>query len=235
MRMIWSPLTAVAAGAALLLVPAMNVSSVEAQQTPPRTVQPGAPGEAGRVIGPDEVIGIDFPTYTEADVRFMRMMIPHHEQALEMAELVPDRTSRNDIRMLALRILASQQDEIALMERWLADRDELESDPHEGHGAHDAHTGHGAPAGGHDDHSDMPGMLSSEQMANLAAASGIEFDRLFLEYMIEHHEGAIVMVQELFSSPGGGQEGDIYQLASHIDSDQRMEIERMRRLYFQLR
>lgn len=224
----WKPAGSIAAGALMLalVVPAQ----AEAQ---PRTVQPGAPGEEGRVLGPGERLGMDFPTYTEADVRFMRMMIPHHAQALEMAELVPDRTARTDLRMLALRILASQKDEIRIMERWLDDRGELEpkEDAAAGHGDHGAHAMHGA----HDDHSDMPGMLSPEQMERLAAAQGAEFDRLFLQYMIEHHEGAIVMVEELFASQGGGQEGEIYQLASHIDSDQRMEIHRMQRLLMELR
>ncbi len=182
-----------------------------AQEPPARTVQPGAPGEESRVLPPGASIHFEFPAHTDADVHFMRMMIPHHEQALEMAALVPARTERRDIRMMALRIEASQADEIALMKQWLEIRGETayEDDPHAGH---------------------MPGMLSPEEMARLEAASGAEFDRLFLEYMIMHHEGAVTMVAELFRSPAGGQEGEIYQMASHIDSDQKMEIERMRRM-----
>jgi uncharacterized protein (DUF305 family) len=114
---------------------------------------------------------------------------------------------------------------------------------HAGHAAHDAHAGHGAPTAPADphaghamgemdttaahDHASMPGMLSPEQLAQLAASEGEAFDRLFLEFMIYHHEGAILMVRELFNSEAGGQEGEMYQFASHVDSDQRIEIERM--------
>jgi uncharacterized protein (DUF305 family) len=146
----------------------------------------------------------------------------------------------------------AQFDEIRLMANWLHDRgeavppeafeagfapaardahaghgDHAAHDAHAGHGAHDAHAGHDAPAGGHD-HASMPGMLSPEQLASLTDASGAEFDRLFLEFMIFHHQGAITMVQELFNSAEGGQEGEVFQFASHVDSDQRIEIDRMR-------
>lgn len=145
-------------------------------------------------------------------------MIPHHAQALEMTALVPDRTGDEGFRRLALRMEISQRDEIALMERWLEAR------------------GASIPAGGaHGGHGEagavmMPGMLTPEQMARLRAASGDEFERLFLELMIQHHEGALVMVAELFAAPQGGQESEIFQFASDVDADQRMEIERMRQM-----
>ncbi|HEX2079660.1 MAG TPA: DUF305 domain-containing protein, partial [Longimicrobium sp.] len=154
---------------------------------------------------------------TSPDVRFIRGMLAHHAQALEMTALVPGRTTRQDIHLLAERIDVSQRDEIALMERWLRARGEAVP-------AAGEHTHHGA------DHPQMPGMLTPEEMSRLAAASGAEFDRLFLELMIRHHEGALAMVAELFATPGGGQASDIFQIASDVDADQRAEIARMQRM-----
>lgn len=149
------------------------------------------------------------PGYSEADVRFMQGMIPHHAQALEMTALIADRTGNPSIRRLAQRIDISQTDEIARMQRWLETRGET-------------------VPGDHHHRELMPGMLTEEEMARLSAASGAEFDRLFLELMIQHHEGALVMVDELFSTDGAGQETEIFLFASHVDSDQRAEIARMR-------
>lgn len=151
--------------------------------------------------------------YTAADVRFMQGMIAHHRQALEMAALVPERTANEAIRLLAERIDVSQQSEIARMQRWLARRCEATSD-----------------AVSHAHHEHMPGMLSAEEMARLAAARSADFDRLFLEGMIHHHVGALVMVDELFAAHGAGQEPELFQLASDVDADQRAEIARMQRL-----
>jgi uncharacterized protein (DUF305 family) len=156
------------------------------------------------------------PRWTAADVRFMQHMIAHHAQALEMTRLVPERTTRQDIRMIAERIEVSQRDEIAAMQRWLRARGQEAPDP--------AHAHHGG------EHAGMAGMASPAEMARLAAARGDEFDRLFLRYMIRHHEGALVMVRELFASPGAGQEGEIFGLASEVEADQRSEIARMRTL-----
>lgn len=142
----------------------------------------------------------------------MRDMIVHHAQALEMTALVSSRTSREDMRLLALRIDVSQSDEIEMMQSWLEVRGEQVPGRH-------AHHGHDATL--------MPGMLTVEDMARLAAATGAEFDRLFLQSMIKHHEGALIMAAELFSRPGAGQEAEIFAFASHVDADQRMEIERM--------
>jgi uncharacterized protein (DUF305 family) len=219
-----------------------------AAQAPPRTVQPGAPGEATRVVDTADA-PFTFPKHVDADVHFMQMMIAHHHQAIEMSALAPERAEREDVKLLAHRIHMAQFDEIRLMANWLHDRGETvppeafeagfspaTQDAHAGHGdhaAHDAHAGHGAHAGhdvhaGEHDHASMPGMLTPEQLASLVDASGAAFDRLFLEFMIFHHEGAITMVQELFSSAEGGQEGEVFQFASHVDSDQRIEIDRMR-------
>ncbi len=158
------------------------------------------------------------PAHTDADVRFIQGMLAHHAQALEMTALVAGRDTRGDVRLLAERIDVSQRSEMARMQRWLQVRG-LAAD------AADAHHGH---HGGGGAHAGMPGMATPEEMARLAQASGPAFDALFLELMIRHHEGALVMVEELFGSQGGGQASEIYSIASEVDADQRMEIDRMR-------
>lgn len=150
--------------------------------------------------------------HTEADVRFMQGMIHHHAQAIDMTELLATRTASEDMKKLALRIEVSQVDEIKMMRSWLELRGK------EAPGEH-AHHMPGAPM--------MPGMLTPEEMERLRQAKGAEFDRLFLEGMIKHHGGAILMVHELFSSPGAGQESEIFAFASDVEADQQMEIDRM--------
>lgn len=183
------------AAAALLALPAVACAPVSAQQQP-ATVAP--------------------QPRANADAAFMQGMIGHHQQALEMVALVPDRAARDDVRMMAGRIEVSQRDEIDMMTRWLESR---------GHAAPSADAHHGHHGGA--DHARMPGMATPEEMARLAASTGAEFDRLFLELMIRHHEGALAMVEELFAA-GGGQESQVYAIASEVDADQRMEIDRMR-------
>lgn len=194
--------------------PAPRASSPDPVQGP-RIVRPGAPGQATRVLGPEALAPSASLPHTAADVRFMQGMIPHHAQALDMAALVEDRTENQDIRLLARRIEISQRDEIALMGSWLENRGEAVPGGH----AHHMMEGHL-----------MPGMLTAQDMAQLAAARGAAFDRLFLEHMIRHHEGALVMVEALFSSPGAGQETDLFTFASHVDADQQIEIRRMRQM-----
>jgi uncharacterized protein (DUF305 family) len=161
---------------------------------------------------------------SEADVRFIQRMIPHHAQALDMTALVPGRTESRSLRLIAERIEVSQRDEIAWMTRWLQDHDaEVPApDAHVGHGVHHDHSA------GH--HALMPGMLAPEEMARLASASDAAFDRLFLESMIRHHEGALVMVAELLAAPGAAQAPEVYRFASDVEADQRAEIARMRAL-----
>ncbi|HXN75817.1 MAG TPA: DUF305 domain-containing protein [Gemmatimonadaceae bacterium] len=167
------------------------------------------------------------PRYTAADVRFMQGMIGHHSQALVMTGLIPTRTSRQDIRLLGQRIEVSQKDEIAMMRQWLKDR-------HQRVPASDTLHEHPSAA----DHSMnmpgmamsdtlMPGMLTALQLAELAKASGDEFDKLFLRDMIQHHEGALVMVANLLGTTGAAQEAEVFRFASEVDSDQRAEIARM--------
>jgi uncharacterized protein (DUF305 family) len=186
----------------------------------PVLIQPGAPGASSRTIERDRAVDLSRVRYTEADVRFMQGMIHHHAQALDMTALVASRTSRDDMKLLARRIDLSQVDEINMMRRWLQDRGQEVPGEH-------AHHAPGAPL--------MPGMLSPEEMARLAAASGPEFDRLFLEGMIKHHHGAIVMVDQLFASAGAGQESDIYAFASDVVADQSAEIDRMSAMLRELR
>lgn len=178
-------------------------------------VQLGAPGEPNRTLSPDEAAGLEAPAHVEEDVVFMRNMIDHHSQAIVMTGFVDERTDDRDIRLLAERMRISQEDELDQMAQWLQDRAQpLREDGHDGHGA-DGH--------------DMPGMLTEEQLARLEAAEGTAFDRLFLEYMIQHHQGALEMVEELYST-GGGQEPGVDQFARHVESDQGIEIARMQEM-----
>jgi uncharacterized protein (DUF305 family) len=173
-------------------------------------VQPGAPGEPGRTV---EAGAAPRLRHTSADTRFMQGMIGHHAQAIEMTDLLKTRTTRDDMKLLALRIDVSQTDEIRMMKRWLLDHGETVPDDH-------AHHMSGATL--------MPGMLTADDMAKLAAAKGADFDRLFLEFMIKHHEGALVMVKDLFAAAGAAQDSDIFAFASDVEADQLIEIRRMR-------
>jgi uncharacterized protein (DUF305 family) len=195
-------------GVAVLVVAACQTSAPA-----PAIVQPGAPGEPTRVIDARQAADVSRIRHTAADVRFMQGMIGHHAQALEMTELLRTRTTSDEMRKLAQRIDVSQSDEITMMQDWLKSRGQPLPDPH-------AHHKTGAAL--------MPGMLTADEMSRLASATGSAFDRLFLEYMIKHHEGALAMVTDLFATPGAGQESDIFAFASDVDADQRMEIDRMR-------
>lgn len=187
-------------------------SSPPEAQAGPAIIQPGAPGQAGQVLDVAKATDLSKVQHTAADVKFMQGMIAHHAQAIEMVALLPTRTAREEMKLLAKRIEVSQEDEIKMMQEWLQLRGQTLPDPH-------AHHAQGATL--------MPGMLTSEEMGRLAAAKGDDFDRLFLEGMIKHHAGALTMVKELFSTPGAGQEADIFAFASDVDADQRMEIDRM--------
>jgi len=156
--------------------------------------------------------------YTEADVSCRQYMIGHHAQALDMVSLVAARSAQLEIESLAERILVSQKDEIGIMKRWLAARGEASAKKHDMHSSHE----------------EMPGMLSPVQMDSLRASSGDAFNRLFLQYMIQHHEGALVMVAELLRSPGAAQDPMVFQIVSDIDADQRAEIRRMQALLARL-
>jgi uncharacterized protein (DUF305 family) len=176
-------------------------------------VQLGAPGESNRTLSPSEVEELEQqPGHTEADAAFVVNMIPHHQQALAMTALVEERTASRQVPKLAERIEVSQTDEIVQLEGWLTERGESLPDGHSHH--------HGEL---------MPGMLTEEELAHLETAQGRRFDRLFLNYMIRHHQGAVLMVGQLLAG-GGGQETEVFQLAQHIESDQLVEISRMKRM-----
>lgn len=192
--------------------------SIPVGTTGTQIIQPGAPGEMAQAFDTAELEAIGGLRHSEADVRFMRGMIPHHGQALDMTALVPTRATTNEFRSMALRMQISQRDEIRLMERWLTEREEDIPPPN----------AHRMMMAG--DMALMPGMLNAGQMEQLASATGQEFERLFLEFMIMHHEGALTMVQTLFNSSGAGQESLIFKFATDVDADQTIEILRMRRM-----
>ena len=190
------------AGAAVLPVAAMAQVAI---------VQPGAPGQATRVLSEAEAVALTRNSYSPADVAFMQDMIVHHAQAVEMAALVADRTNNEAIIAIAGRITASQADEMNQMREWLAERGE----PAEMAGM------------GHAHHAGMAGMASPEQMARLAEARSTTFDRLFLELMIAHHQGALKMVEDLLDLPGTAADPALYAFTTDVTNDQQTEIERM--------
>ncbi|HEX8831990.1 MAG TPA: DUF305 domain-containing protein, partial [Longimicrobium sp.] len=211
------------AGTALLVIAITACGAATAQtQTPPPAPSPVARADTGGA-----------PRHNAADVRFIQGMMAHHAQALEMTALVSTHTENTQIHLLARRIDVSQQDEIATMRRWLQDRGEAVP-------AAGAHAGHDMAGMRHDmqgmrhdtssmrhdttQHAMMPGMLSPGEMARLRAATGVEFDALFLQFMIRHHEGALVMVERLLAAPGAAQQPDTFSFASDVDADQRAEI-----------
>jgi uncharacterized protein (DUF305 family) len=160
------------------------------------------------------------PTYAAGDVHFMTGMIHHHAQAVLMAGWAPTHGASQAMRAMCERIVVGQRDEVALMERWLQERHEA---------VPEADTSHQMMPGM--DHSMMmPGMLSAEQLAQLDRARGPEFDRLFLRFMIQHHQGAVTMVDQLFGSQGAGEEETVFRIASDIYADQTTEIDRMQKM-----
>jgi uncharacterized protein (DUF305 family) len=163
--------------------------------------------------------------FTAADVSFMQGMIHHHAQAVVIARWAPTHGASDDVKILASRIDVGQRDEIAFMLRWLRDRHLTAPDPEAMYLAaeHEASMPEMAMAD-----SLMPGMLTAKQLAQLSAATGSEFDRLFLTFMIHHHRGALTMVDHLFSVQGAGQELYVFRFASDVSVDQTTEIDRMR-------
>jgi uncharacterized protein (DUF305 family) len=164
-------------------------------------------------------VHIEAPRYRPADVQFMQGMIGHHAQAVVMANMAPTHGAGPQVALFCRKIINSQADEIELMQNWLRERGEKVPDPK------DPHAGMDMSMPGH--MMLMPGMLTDEQMAQLDQARDREFDRLFLTFMIQHHEGAITMVAKLFDSPGAGQTPEIFGFATGVDADQRAEIGRM--------
>jgi uncharacterized protein (DUF305 family) len=171
---------------------------------------PGAAGGVGAAAAPAPVRPPMQP-YTDADVEFITGMIPHHSQAILMSSWAPSHEANQEVRRLTERIVVGQSDDLVLMKQWLGDR--------------------GKPIPSTDGHSHamhMPGMLTPEQMAQLEAAKGTEFDRLFLTFMIQHHQGALQMVNKLFGSNGAANDDFVYKMGSDIHAEQETEIERMK-------
>ena len=179
----------------------------------------GAPAAA------QSVASTTHPPYTPADAQFMTGMIGHHAQAVLIANWAPTHGASPTILRLSERIVAGQGDEIDLMKRWLSDYGEPVP---EGTAHYMAGMDHDMP--GMDHGSSMPGMLTQEQLAQLDAARGPEFDRLFLTFMIQHHKGAIVMVDKLFATQGAGEEERSFRFASDVYADQTTEIDRMEKM-----
>jgi uncharacterized protein (DUF305 family) len=183
-------------------------------------VQPGAPGKPSTTLStPAPGVAVKA---TAADIEFMQGMIHHHGQAIEMVELLKTHTQRPDMQLLGKKIEVSQNDEMKMMRGWLKDRGAEVPMDHGGGHMMMMSSGAAMPP--------MPGMLTEAQMKELAAAKGPAFDKLFLNGMIQHHEGALLMVDDLFKSPGAGQESVIFDFATHVDQDQRMDIARMRQM-----
>ena len=193
--------------------------AVRGQQSNPATgpvvVQPGAPGKPSKTL-PPSTKGV-LPARSQADVEFMQGMIMHHAQAVEMTALIPSHTENKEVRALGARISLSQSDEIKFMKRWLVARSESVSMTMPGMPDMDS----GKPMQA------MPGMLTPEQMSALRQAKGAEFDQKFLTGMIQHHNGALVMVKDLFDTPGAGQDAEIFDFATDADNTQRAEIKIM--------
>jgi uncharacterized protein (DUF305 family) len=213
--------SAMGCGALLLCLFAMPVWAQQPDPNAPVVVQPGAPGQPTRILPPSTRATL--PPRSPSDVQFMQRMIMHHAQAVEMTALITSHTQNKDLHSLGARISSSQSAEMQFMKRWLAARDEPVSPPMPS--TPKTHEMHNMDMSGHSDHSMlMPGMLTAKQMYALRKAQAGEFDRLFLSGMIQHHNGALVMVKELFDTAGAGQDAELFNFATDVDSGQRAEI-----------
>lgn len=207
-------LRGMAAAAAAVLLTASCQPAQEASSAP--VLAPGAPGESASPATEEEIeAAAEDLRFSEQDLEFLRMMVLHHEQALEMADLAADRFADSGIGTIADRIAAAQELEIAAMEEWLAEHGpDAEPAASPEHGGHEDH----------EDHAEMPGMASPEEMAEMAAAEGAEFDELFVELMVAHHEGAIEMCLELLDQEGHPQ---VAEMAESMAAEQQVEINRL--------
>ncbi|MFN2511716.1 MAG: DUF305 domain-containing protein [Pyrinomonadaceae bacterium] len=211
-----SGLMAVGILAGLLSLP---ICAQQADPATPVVVQPGAPGQPTRTLPPSTRATL--PPRSPADVRFMQGMIMHHAQAVEMTTLIESHTVNTNLRSLGARISSSQSDEIKFMKRWLEARGEPIS-PMMPEMAGMNMPSHSMDIASHS--MLMPGMLTAKQMEALKKAKGEEFDRLFLTGMIQHHGGALIMVKDLFDTAGAGQNAELFNFATDVDSGQRAEI-----------
>ena len=214
-------LSLLVAGGTLTSARSLPVYAQQSGSGGPAVVQPGAPGKPTRVL-PSTTTGV-LPPVSLADVQFMQGMIMHHAQAVEMTALIDSHTDNQDVRLLGARISRSQSDEIKFMKRWLAARGQsLEMPDMSG-----MDMSHGDMSHADMQHGSMmlmPGMLTPAQMEALRQARGAEFDRLFLTGMIQHHGGALTMVKDLYNTAGAGQDAELFDFTTEVDSGQRAEI-----------
>lgn len=206
------------AAAIFVCLASLPIAAQRAKPDKPVIVQPGAPGQPTRTLPASTKARL--PPPSAADAQFMQHMIIHHAQAVEMAALIESHTENKEIRSLGARISKSQDDEIKFMKRWLAARGQPLSVV-----SPSAHQMHGSDTSQHE--MLMPGMLTRKQMDALKNAKGAEFDRLFLAGMIQHHNGALIMVKDLFNTAGAGQDAELFNFATEVDSGQRAEIKIM--------
>jgi uncharacterized protein (DUF305 family) len=204
------------AGSTLAGLFSLPVCAQQVDPARPVVVQPGAPGQPTRTL--PSSTRATLPPRSPADVRFMQGMIMHHAQAVEMTALIESHTVNKNLRSLGARISSSQSDEIKFMKRWLETRGEPISPKMPEMPGMDM-SSHSMPMPGL-----MPGMLTKKQMEALKKAKGVEFDRLFLTGMIQHHGGALIMVKDLFDTAGAGQDAELFNFATDVDSGQRAEI-----------
>lgn len=203
------------------IVPAVVLVGLGVVSAPLRTLAQSAGSPAAQV----QTYPGRYP-FTQADVEFITGMISHHAQAIVMAGWAPTHGAGRSVRILCERIINAQTDEIALMQAWLRDRSQPvpEAKPMPVKMMMD----------GMEHEMMMPGMLTDEQMHRLEQANGGEFDRLFLTFMIQHHQGAITMVNQVLGSPGAAQDEAVYKFTSDIYADQSTEIERMQKMLLTL-
>ena len=205
--------------AAAFVCAGISTCSLAQQPNTAPVVEPGAPGRPSKTL-PPSTTGV-VPLTSRADIEFMQGMIMHHAQAVEMTALIQSHTQNQEIRSLGARISLSQSDEIKFMKRWLAARGQAESMAMPGMPDMDM--------SGNPMHA-MPGMLTPEQMDALRKAGGAQFDYLFLTGMIQHHNGALIMVKDLFDHPGAGQDAELFDFATDADNTQRAEIKIMQNM-----
>ena len=193
---------------ALLALAASSAAAQQPSAPPPISPAARAAADSGR------------PPYTQADVAFMTGMISHHAQAILIAGWAPSHGASQSVQVLCQRIIVAQTDEIASMQTWLRARNLPVPEPSAEHMAMPG-MDHGAL---------MPGMLTAAQLAQLDSARGPQFDRLFLAFMIQHHQGALTMVDQLFAAQGAMQDDIMYKFAYDVSADQSTEIERMQKM-----
>jgi len=199
-------------GCTLACLLSLSVSAQQAEPQTPVIVQPGAPGQPTKTL--PSTTRPTLPPSSAADVQFMQHMIMHHAQAVEMTALIESHTKNKELHTLGARISRSQADEINFMKRWLATRGAPVSPA--------MHNMHGMDMSSHS--MLMPGMLTPKQMEALTNAKDQEFDQLFLKGMIQHHQGALTMVKDLFDTAGAGQDAELFNFVTDVDSGQRAEI-----------